>query len=172
MRIATISTSITALVAVPFLLAGLAGCSQTPSAAETAKTQGEIEKAANDWNIALTNCLREEGLEVTDPKEGEGQALAPGDSNLDVSAVMKRCQASVTEKFGKRPVSNSEKRDMEASAEQQRKVAACVRDKGYDMPDPEVSEDGGSVTSQISDVPEDVMEACGAQSSTLTPAGE
>jgi hypothetical protein len=156
---------IATLAAVPFLLLGLAGCSQGSEAGETdaPKSQSEIEKQATDWELAFSACLKGSGVAAGESKDGEKTAITPKDG-VDVEAVLKKCEQQVTDERGERPVSDANKQEMQEGVDQQRKVAACVREKGYDMPDPEVSEDGGSVSSQMVDVPDDVMKACQMQS--------
>jgi hypothetical protein len=70
-------------------------------------------------------------------------------------------------------VTAAEKKSQEGFEEKLRESNECLRDKGYDAPDPKEG-NGGVVFSEglDQDIPEDVLEACGALSSGFATSTE
>jgi hypothetical protein len=141
----------------PLLLAlGLlvAACSGTDSDAgvasledETASEQSQDATVDSDSQeevvMAFTVCLRDEGLDVEDPVVDDQGNLRPprlrdvADLDRDVSeAAFDACNEYLGDvTFGLGSEDRTERED-ELLA-----FAACVRDNGYDMPDPDFSTD-------------------------------
>lgn len=96
--------------------------------------------------LAFTACLRDEGLEVEDPGvDSEGNLIAPtphalAGRTLDMGAVHSAfdvCKDHLENvAFGMSTAELSEREDEFLA------FAICMRDNGYDMPDPDFS-DGG-----------------------------
>ena len=101
-----------------------------------------------DAVLAFTGCLRDEGLEVDDPAvDSEGNLVAPtphalAGKTLDMGAVHSAfdvCKDHLDNvAFGMSTEDQSERED-ELLA-----FAICMRDNGYDMPDPDFSNGGHS----------------------------
>lgn len=140
---------------VPMLLAiGLvaAACSGADSDAGVASLEdeslGELAQDAvpdsasqEDAVMAFTVCLRDEGLDVDDPVADDQGNLRPprirdiADLDREVAeAAFKSCDAHLEDvTFGLDSEDRTERED-ELLA-----FAACARDNGYDMPDPDFS---------------------------------
>lgn len=99
-------------------------------------------------------CMRENGLEDwPDPMVDEdgGVDMDPGGGDAydlddpDVEAANEECQAilddaeSANAGPGLTPEEQAERQDQTLA------MAQCMRDRGWDFPDPEISEDGGNV---------------------------
>jgi hypothetical protein len=113
--------------------------------------QGERPSSAEfqDAALAYAECMREHGIDMPDPEfsgEGgvsirggpdDGSGAGPGDEEFD--AAEEACS----------PIMEDALPDLQLSPEEQAErqdqmvaVAECMRDKGHDMPDPEVGDDG------------------------------
>ena len=143
---------------VPLLLAiGLvaAACSVTDSDAGVASLEDEslgelVEDAIPDSAsqeeavMAFTFCLRDEGLDVEDPVVDDQGNLRPprlrdiADLDRDVAeAVFESCNEYLEDvTFGLDSEDRTERED------ELLVFAACVRENGYDMPDPDFSNAG------------------------------
>jgi hypothetical protein len=74
---------------------------------------------------------------------GEGEAGGPGDEEWE--AANEECQPIMDEAMPEVEIDPEEQAEMQDRLVE---VAQCMRDRGYDMPDPEVDENG-RVTMQI-----------------------
>jgi hypothetical protein len=168
-----------AMFAAPLLAISVASCASGASgggdATSAPKSESELAKSALAWDTAKAECLRGEGIDVPDPKGGsggsrQGIALDAGQDMAAVSAAMETCQKKVTDERGERPVTAAEKKQNAEAIEKSRKMTACLREKGYDMPDGQPGS-GGTITSQVGpEIPEDVMKACGMGDGAITKA--
>ncbi len=91
--------------------------------------------------LALTQCLRDEGIDIDDPtvdSEGNPQLSRPtfgeGGPNEGFRDAMQACQSEIegVTLGGNRP-------DLTEIQDELLEFAACMRDNGYDMPDPDLS---------------------------------
>jgi hypothetical protein len=112
------------------------------SANETETIPGELAV------LAFTACLRDEGLSIDDPAiDAEGNLVAPtphavAAETLDMAAVHSAfdvCQGFLTNVAFGMSTENLAEREDELLA-----FAVCMRENGYDMPDPDFSGDGHS----------------------------
>jgi hypothetical protein len=130
-------------------------CSTGASDQQVASIDTEVTQAPDtatglvpgeDSVLAFTSCLRDEGLDVDDPAvDGEGNLVAPtphavAARTLDMAAVHSAfdvCRGLLDGlAFGLSTEELSERED------ELLKFAVCMRENGYDMPDPDFS-DGG-----------------------------
>lgn len=115
---------------------------------------GELD--ARDRMLAFTECLRDEGLDVEDPAEGEGLKLmfGPETDRAKVDAAMEACREFAPEGGpGGGPM------DSEAMLE----FAQCMRDNGVEaFPDPDPDEGGMRIDLEVGEDPdfESAEEAC------------
>jgi hypothetical protein len=100
-----------------------------------------------DAALEYAQCMREHGVDMPDPEfEGEGgvsMRLPEGVNPDDLEAAEEECRPIMDE-----VAPDADQIDPEQQAEMQDQmleVAQCMRDKGHDMPDPEV-DDSGRVT--------------------------
>lgn len=100
------------------------------------------DKAEQDAQLAFARCLREEGIEVRDPRPGErGLDFAQAPPGLDEATtdrVREDCKAKLGSELG--PL-----QDLEDPQSQDRlfAYAQCMRQGGVDMPDPDFSNPRG-----------------------------
>lgn len=103
-----------------------------------------------DAMLEFAECMREHGIDMPDPEFDEGgggvQIGGPGEpdgggpSQEEFEAADEACS----------PIMEDVRPDIQLTPEEQAElqdemvaVAQCMRDKGWNMPDPEVGEDGG-----------------------------
>ncbi len=122
------------------------GSTPTTAAQDGAITEMTEEEVA----LAFAQCLRDEGLVVDDPTvDGNGNVRPPrmrdildateGVSREEVSAARDACMPLLDGfTFGFEGTDRTERDD------QLLEFAACMRDNGYDMPDPNLSSAPGS----------------------------
>jgi hypothetical protein len=138
-----------ALVALISLLV-LAGCSDsddggiataggtTGSSEDDGESDQPTEEDAEEQMLAFTKCLREHGVDVDDSGGGIQIKGTPGDSDV-IDEAMKACEDL-------RPQMGRDGESPEIPEEMKAKflaLAQCMRDEGYDFPDPKF--DGGGV---------------------------
>ncbi|MDV5147551.1 hypothetical protein R1T08_26095 [Streptomyces sp. SBC-4] len=97
----------------------------------------EVKQA--DQALEHRKCLREQGLDVPEPKPGEqGVGLTIGGDGMSkekMEKAFKACQGKGGAAMGKEPT--------QAEKDKMIKYAQCMRKNGFDMPDPEF---GGGMT--------------------------
>jgi hypothetical protein len=116
--------------------------------------EGPTPEEMQDAMLEYAACMRDHGIDMPDPEfteEGGGISVrqeagdgsgGPGDEDFD--AANEECGEIMEEVRAQMP-----DMDPEELAELQDKLlvmAQCMRDKGYDFADPEVSSDGGVAT--------------------------
>ncbi|WP_152030974.1 hypothetical protein [Agromyces aureus] len=172
--------TVSALLVIPAILFALSACA--PASGGDGATGGGDAGGANgstagggnensefdsmfDWQLAYTECMRGEGIDMPDPeKNGAGMAMKLG-SEDDMDAMMaagEKCQ----KELGDPPPPSPEEK---AASDQEMlkwatKTAECYRENGYDMADPKL----GEMPQFPEDVPEEVMAECGGGASAVT----
>jgi hypothetical protein len=184
----TISRLIAA-TALTLLLTLSAGCghdsdddSALPDAAgassDAPAADDEADLDPDDAMLKFAQCMREHGVDMADPEPGggihiSGEGLSPDQMKAAESACQKWMDMAQPEDGG-HEMSEEEK-------QQFLDMAVCMRDRGYNFPDP-TFEDGGGVTQKIEkgkgDQPgpddpgfEQDMEECSADAG-LEPPGD
>jgi hypothetical protein len=165
-RLVAVTVVVLALVggAAAFALGGNDDDPKDEGVASIDGTEGEVEDDGSSGNggnpevddsevfdamLKFADCMRDHGIDMPDPEMGEGgvqmragAAGGPGSGNQEkFEAAQKEC-----EHFMDDARANMPKPSPEELAEMQDKMVAmaeCMRARGYDMPDPEVAEDGG-----------------------------
>lgn len=138
LRTRTRSTAIATGFAAFALFAG--ACSSGGGESSQDKADGGQGKQA-DAAFKERECLRKHGLEVPEPKAGEdtrGITIGGDLSKEKMEAAMKEC-AGKNGRSGGGSVSQADKDKM-------LKYARCMRENGFDMPDPKF--DGGAMEAQ------------------------
>lgn len=111
------------------------GAGGTKSGGSSSKT----EKTEEDQALEHRTCLREQGLDIPEPKPGEngmGVTIDGGSkSKQQMEKAFKACQDKAVG-GGPKELSQAEKDKMVA-------FARCMRKNGFDMPDPKF--DGGAM---------------------------
>jgi pyruvate/2-oxoglutarate dehydrogenase complex dihydrolipoamide acyltransferase (E2) component len=130
-----------------------AGCGaaedDTPDVAAAGTSSTTTEPAASkkpasakDRDAALlahARCMREHGIDVPDPKPGEGERITiqEGDDETKVDEAMKACE-SIVKDLAVKP----SKEELDKQFDMALKFAKCMREHGIDMPDPVREGDG------------------------------
>ncbi|MFJ4868988.1 hypothetical protein [Streptomyces sp. NPDC088757] len=100
-------------------------------------TAGDEGKKA-DQALEHRKCLREQGLDVPEPKPGEeGVGLTIGGDGMSrekMEKAFKACRGKGGADMGKEPT--------QADKDKMIKYAQCMRKNGVDMPDPKFEGDG------------------------------
>ena len=139
------------------MAAGACSGGVTDSAVASLDTDTEDTKvqSAEDESIpgeeavlAFTECLRDEGLDIDDPDiDAEGNLVAPSmhtiaAESLDISAV--HAAFNECEGFLENVAFGLSSEDLTGREDELLAFAVCMRENGYDMPDPVFSGDGHS----------------------------
>ena len=115
---------------------GVASLEETPTSANLATSDNEFEQSF----LAFTQCLRDEGLDVPDPEfNADGSLQLPSLSGFDgvdedeLVAARDTCseflEGVTLENFGF---------DRTSIEDTLFEYASCMRDNGFDMPDPDL----------------------------------
>ncbi|MET9634551.1 hypothetical protein ABZX92_44580 [Lentzea sp. NPDC006480] len=118
--------------------------------------------------IKFAQCMRENGVNVPDPKEGEGGSMVfeatPGEENgglpdeNKMNAAHEACKKYLKNGGAYEPPSPEQQDKM-------RQQAKCMRDKGYNWPDPKFDGGGAAETLELPNMDDDKvkqdMKDCG-----------
>lgn len=138
----------------------LAGGEEGDGSESATGDDGGSEEAFADAAYEYAGCMRENGLDAwPDPvvDEDGGIDMDPGGGEAydlddpDVEAANEECQSILD---GAEPAGSDPGLTPEEQAEMQDQVLAmaqCMRDRGWDFPDPEVDADGGHVGIVVGD---------------------
>lgn len=162
-----------AVLTVPLLMVSLGACSQTPTpdanlSGQSGQTGQSAETDAKQWGLDYATCMREHGIDVEDPNaDGGVVATRPQDE----SPAAQEATAACLEKLGPSPVgSGSSGSSGGPGAEEMREelldLAACLREQGYDVEDPEP----GSGIGMPAGITEEALEACDMGATSGVPA--
>ncbi len=137
----------------------------------------EADLDPEDAMLKFAQCMREHGVDMPDPEPGggvrmNGEGLSEDQMEAAQSACQKWMDMAEPEDGGKEMTEEEKQSFLD--------MAACMRDRGYDFPDPEF--DGGRVTQRIEKGEGDLpgpddpafrtdMEECSAEAG-LEPPGE
>jgi hypothetical protein len=148
-----------ALVAVLALMTSLTACgsdSEEPDVATLNGTDdnggdgsenGGDEKDLEEQALEFAQCMRENGVpDFPDPEVEDGRIQmrvggSAGGGELDQEAVEQAMQAC--EDLAPRGGGNFSEEDRQEMQDAMLEYAQCMRDNGYDMPDPDFSGEGG-----------------------------
>ncbi|MFC5720768.1 hypothetical protein ACFP1Z_11390 [Streptomyces gamaensis] len=111
------------------------------TSAQGSDASGEGKKADDAYK--QRQCLREQGLKVSEPKPGENDkamAIEGGDKET-MEKAFKKCGGGA-----------ADRKMTQADKDKALKFAQCMRKNGFDMPDPKF--DGGSVQQKAMEIPE------------------
>ncbi|OYD60773.1 hypothetical protein [Rhodococcus sp. OK302] len=118
-----------ALLAIPLLTVMASACSGAePSSIESSKVSGASTATTRDeYDLQLAKCLRDAGFDVKDPAPGQGIT----ESSPEIIEAAPTCMRQL----GNPPVQESSLSDTE-QLQLGLKAAACIRERGFDFPDP------------------------------------
>lgn len=152
MRLAKILAALTVATVAGLSLVACGGSDSAEVAnlgdsATTTSEEGSEDQASEDPEeaiLAYTECMREEGIDLPDPDfSGEpGQGGFLGGSGIDPNdpdfqAAQEKCQSNLEGIQGR-----FDPEDQQALQDAALEFAQCMRDHGFDVPDPDFSQGG------------------------------
>lgn len=164
------------------VIALLAACGGAPASDDSSELKTGNEQAAyDDWQRDYNKCLSDEGIDMgafetsavdggTATEDGSSGAMSSAQSitegDIDIAAFEKASKACF-DKLGEMPTPPG----MPSPEEMQKSMLAfakCMRDAGYDYPDPEISKDGSFSMQALAmdEFDPEVMNACAQDSET------
>ena len=142
------------------LLLALSACA--PNGADSADLKsGDSDAAYEEWSAEFTSCMKGEGIDMQMATTADGTASdsttmdsgeAVDPDEIDVEA-MDAANRKCIDKVGEPPVIPGMP-DAEEMNEASLRFAACMRERGYDYPDPEISADGSVGMSEAMSIDE------------------
>jgi len=153
-----LSTSVT-LIAGSTLLFGLAACGADKSG--TGALKEESTMTMEQWRSDVDSCMLTAGFDITG---GENGNESVDTSQFDMEAFDKAYTTCI-KKIGDAPVDPNQLSEDEMF-DVQLAFAKCMRDSGYDFPDPVKGGMGGAFGPEIN--PDDV-DACTAKANETEP---
>jgi hypothetical protein len=116
------------------------GEEETPTSAASNASEDDKRREAQ---VKFAQCMREQGIDMPDPEPGGGpqKLKVGGDSGIDPQEFEKAAKACEKYRDDIRPQLSEE--EQQEFKEKALEWARCMRDHGIDVPDPQVSGDGG-----------------------------
>ena len=156
-------------VAGVLLLTGLAACAPSPAA----NPSGELNTASQeqeyeDWQIDFEKCLSDQGVDLsqfmtsasTGGEEVVDEAPAPPEEPTEAEvAAMQEAMEYCNDEVGEPPTRDDMPSDEEFN-EMSLAFAACMREAGYDFPDPDVNSNGAMMTMGSDEFAPEDMDKC------------
>ena len=133
------ATVLTCAVCAVGLMTGCSQGSKADSAASASATSGD------DYLLKMAKCMRDKGIDVSDP-DANGNVQFPDNEAQE-------CEQTVGPAPGTEDLAKPE------TQQDLVKAAECLRNEGYDVPDPEA----GKGIQLNGDIPQDVMSKCFSQ---------
>ena len=146
----------------------------TTTTAPAAESANGDEGDVQDAMLAFAQCMRDHGVDMPDPQvnaEGRGVFTAAGapDDTAKMDEAQQACQEYLDKVKSEMPPPDPA--EQEARKQQMLDFAQCMRDHGIDMPDPEITTDGGGIQVKMggpgiddnSPAFKEANEACAAQ---------
>ncbi|APU12622.1 MULTISPECIES: hypothetical protein [Actinoalloteichus] len=173
MRIKNRWTTRSALLALPLAVLLLGACGGTAeeddaassgsSESSSGPTGGDSEAATDEdfmeWQLSHASCMRDNGIDMPDP-EGDAGSLSIELESVDTDAWMAASEIC-REELGDPPMVD-DGRTPEERLEQQLETAACLRENGFDIADPQPD----TAMEIPADAPDEVLSECGIGMST------
>lgn len=146
------------LAALPLALALLlGGCGSEDDGVEVASAGGGSEETEasepsltpHEMGVKFAQCMRENGIDMDDPKPGEGVKMTS--TGVD-QAVMEAAQEACREY---NPQQNAGPEQQAEMAERGRQFAQCMRDNGVEaFQDPDPNQPGIRIDKSVADDPD------------------
>jgi hypothetical protein len=150
------------LVAAPLLTLGLAGCSAGTGSPSPSSTPS---MSLSDYRLKMSQCLRANGVDVSDPDEN-GVEMQSGGAQANDNGQMQAAMDACLKELGKPPAMSDDEKKQQQKAQQEAslKMAKCYRDNGVDVPDPQP----GKLPQIPENAPKSVQQECGGGSNMTT----
>ena len=153
----TLRTSVT-VIAGSTLLFGLAACGADTSGSDKGTLKEESTMTMEQWRSDIDGCMKTAGFDMGDP----GEALDTSKFDMD---AFDKAYTTCIKKIGDAPVDPNQLTQDEMF-DVQLVFAKCMRDSGYDFPDPVK---GGMSGAFGPDVNPDDVDACSAKAKEAEP---
>ena len=105
---------------------------------------GAGDSASEEAVLAYAQCMREEGIDFPDPGPGEFAALYHQTGDAAFQAAATACEGNLSGLVGHSSSNTGHTAELQDRALE---VAKCVREQGFEFPDPTLTADGRVVTS-------------------------
>jgi hypothetical protein len=136
-------------------LAGLLGACGGKGGSDETPSGGGDDSAAQDATLEYAQCMRDHGVEdFPDPEVGEN-----GEYQLSTPEVADQDEFQAADEECKPILDEAQREGHQLSPEEQAErqdqalaLARCMRERGWDMPDPEVEEGGGIAIQNPDDI--------------------
>ncbi|GAA1782097.1 hypothetical protein [Agromyces lapidis] len=128
------------------LLLALTACTGAPSGGDSAELKSGGEDAAyEEWSADFVSCMKDEGVDIQMATASGGGDTSDSSDAVDPDEIdpeaMAAAERTCIDKLGEPPAVPGMP-DAEEMNEATLRFSACMRDRGYDYPDPEISADG------------------------------
>lgn len=143
-----------AVLAIPLLLGALSACGPADDVPEADGDAGggtESFESFDEYQLAFASCMRGKGVDMPDPNADGSIEAQSGDGFMEAAEA---CQDELGEPPAA-PGAGPSMSDQEERA-QWLEIAACFRDNGFDVPDPQP----GESISVPMDAPVEIFEEC------------
>ncbi|WP_133161083.1 hypothetical protein [Microterricola pindariensis] len=141
------------------LLLSLSACAPA-SAGDPELESGSLDVSIAEWRQNMDDCMLDAGFDLTAQVSADGSSEAIDTSQFDM-AEFDKAYAACTEQVGEAPVDESLPSEEELF-DAQLLFAACMREAGYDYPDP-VKGSGGLSPAFGPETDIEVVDACSAE---------
>ncbi|MBC9926223.1 MULTISPECIES: hypothetical protein [unclassified Leucobacter] len=141
------------------LLLGLTACAPAGKEDVQLKT-ADFETALIDWRDQMDGCMLDAGFDMT-PTGGDSESTGTIDTSQFDMVEFEKAYAACTKQVGEAPVDESLPTEDEMF-ETQLIFAQCMREAGYDYPDP-VRGSGGMTQAFGPETNPDDIDTCSAQ---------
>ncbi len=122
----------------------LAACGGTTD--EAARGQGGKEEEFEQAALKHAQCMREEGVDVPDPKPGQkGLILREGPAPGGSPEAQRRAQEACAKYLDDLPPPRLSEKQQNEMRDGAIKHAKCMREQGVDFPDPTFDAKGGAI---------------------------
>jgi hypothetical protein len=143
----------------PLITLAAVGASTALVACGGSEASGDDEQASfEDAQVEFAECMRENGIDLPDPETSEGGEggggfrIEAGEADFDPNsdefqAAQEKCEPLIED-----AVPEGERPDPAEIRDQLHQMTECLRDKGYDVPEPQIEilgeEDGDGPQTQ------------------------
>lgn len=122
----------------PLMLGGLAACgSGADDGDNSGKPKASSEEKFYDWQLSYAKCMRAEGIDMPDPNPDPSGGTAALQLDEGQATAFEAGNKVCVKKLGDPPSPDGKKYNEAEQLEEMLKTAKCLRDRGYDVADPE-----------------------------------
>jgi hypothetical protein len=114
----------------------------------------DAEANAQDAALEFAECMREHGVDMPDPQPGEGGFLFQGGANgIDPSSERFQDASDACQSILDKAIPEGERPDPAEVRDKVHEMTECLRDKGYDVPEPQIATPGEGPTTHTETAP-------------------